>query len=109
LGEINDLRTQEILQGPNNFLTLQIEGKRGELMATLEELPTVELLDTLDLDPAQDIFLETLILCVKNYALLEQRRCIKQKNLKKSILISEVKSLKKCSFNTSRRNPPCRA
>jgi hypothetical protein len=43
---------------------LQIEGKRGELMAILEELPTVELLDTLDLEPAPDIFLETLILCV---------------------------------------------
>ncbi len=64
-------------------------------MAILEELPTVELLDTLDLEPTPDIFLETLILCVKNYALLEQRRCIKQKNLKKSILISEIKSLKK--------------
>jgi hypothetical protein len=78
---------------------LQIEGKRGEIMAIFDELPSVELLDTLDLDPAPDIFLETLILCVKNYALLEQRRCIKLKNLKKSILISEVKTLKKNNAN----------
>jgi hypothetical protein len=35
---------------------LQIEGKRGEMMAILEELPTVELLDTLDLDPAPNNF-----------------------------------------------------
>ncbi len=42
-------------------------------MAILEELPTVELVDTLDLEPTPDIFLETLILCVKNYALLEQK------------------------------------
>jgi len=68
-------------------------------MAIFDELPSVELLDTLDLDPAPDIFLETLILCVKNYALLEQRRCIKLKNLKKSILISEVKTLKKNNAN----------
>jgi exonuclease III len=95
LGDINELKTQEILNGSNNLLTLQIEGKRGELRATLEDLPSVELLDTLDLDPAPDIFLETLILCVKNYALLEQRRSIRLKNLKKSILISEVKALKK--------------
>jgi exonuclease III len=98
LGDINELKTQEILNGSNNLLTLQIEGKRGELRATLEDLPSVELLDTLDLDPAPDIFLETLILCVKNYALLEQRRSIRLKNLKKSILISEVKALKKTTF-----------
>jgi hypothetical protein len=92
LGELNELKTREIIDGTNNFLTLQIEGKRGEIMAILDELPPVKLLDTLDLDPAPDIFLETLILCVKNYALLEQRRCIKLKNLKKSILISEIKN-----------------
>ncbi len=92
LGELNDLKTREIIDGTNNLLTLQIEGKRGEIMAILDELPPVELLDTLDLDPAPDIFLETLILCVKNYALLEHRRCIKLKNLKKSILISKIKN-----------------
>jgi exonuclease III len=97
--ELNELKTSEITNGANNFLTLQIEGKRGEIMAIFDELPTVELLDTLDLDPDPDIFLETLILCVKNYALLEQRRCIKLKNLKKSILISEIKALKKNNFN----------
>jgi hypothetical protein len=85
LGELNELKTREVTNGTNNLLTLQIEGKRGEIMAIFDELPSVELLDTLDLDPAPDIFLETLILCVKNYALLEQRRCIKLKNLKKSI------------------------
>jgi exonuclease III len=95
LGEVNDLKTREIIDGANNLLTLQIEGKKGEIMAILDELPPVELLDTLNLDPSPDIFLETLILCVKNYALLEQRRCIKLKNLKKSILISEIKTLKK--------------
>jgi hypothetical protein len=99
LGELNELKTREVTNGSNNFLTLQIEGKRGEIMAIFDELPSVELLDTLDLDPAPDIFLETLILCVKNYALLEQRRCIKLKNLKKSILISEVKTLKKNNAN----------
>jgi hypothetical protein len=92
LGELNELKTREIIDGTNNFLTLQIEGKRGEIMGILDELPSVDLLDTLDLEPTPDIFLETLILCVKNYALLEQRRSIKLKNLKKSILISEVKN-----------------
>ena len=47
--------------------------------------------------------LETLILCVKNNALLEQRRAIKIKNLKKSELISRVKSLKKVN-NEDRDN-----
>jgi hypothetical protein len=86
LGELNELKTREIIDGANNLLTLQIEGKKGEIMAILDELPPVELLDTLVLDPSPDIFLETLILCVKNYALLEQRRCIKLKNLKNPFL-----------------------
>jgi hypothetical protein len=55
----------------------------------------MEFLDSLELDPTPDIFLETLILCVKNNALLEQRRSINVNNVKKSELILRVKSLKK--------------
>ncbi len=60
-----------------------------------------------ELDP--DVFLETLILCVKNNALLEQRRAIKIKNLKKSELISRVKSLKKVNIKDRDNNAIFRA
>ncbi len=57
-----------------------------------------EFLDSLLLTHNPDVFLETLILCVKNNALQEQKRAIKIKNLKKSELISRVKSLKKVNI-----------
>jgi hypothetical protein len=70
---------------------MQIEGKRGEICENLEKLPSMEFLDSLTLTHNPDVFLETLILCVKNNALQEQRRAIKIKNIKKSELISSVK------------------
>ena len=95
LNEIFELRKRESREGESRLLTLQIEGKRGEIRERLEALPNMEFLDTLELEPTPDIFLETLILCVKNNALLEQRRCINISNVKKSELISRVKNLKK--------------
>jgi hypothetical protein len=95
LNEIFKLRKREAMEGVSRLLTLEIEGKRGEIREKLENLPDMEFLDSLALDPSPDIFLETLILCVKNNALLEQRRCINVNNVKKSELILRVKSLKK--------------
>ena len=60
-------------------------------------MPSTEFLDNLTLEPSPDIFLETLILCVKNNALLEQRRSIAVNNVRKNELIAKVKSLKKLS------------
>ncbi len=95
LTEIQELKLREANNGSNALLTLQIEGKRAELRENLENLPSTEFLDSLILEPSPDIFLETLILCVKNNALLEQHRSIAVNNVKKNELISKVKSLKK--------------
>jgi hypothetical protein len=71
LTEIQELKLREAREGPTALLSLQIEGKRGEIRENLDALPTMEFLDTLSLEPTPDIFLETLILCVKNNALQE--------------------------------------
>jgi hypothetical protein len=86
-----------------------MEGKRGEIRENLENLPSMEFLDSLTLTHNPDVFLETLILCVKNNALQEQRRAIKIKNIKKSELISRVKSLKKVNFEDRDNNAIFRA
>jgi len=104
LTEIQDLKLREAREGPSALLTLQIEGKRGEIRENLDALPTMEFLDTLSLEPTPDIFLETLILCVKNNALQEQRRCINVNNVKKSELILKVKTLKKLSLQDRDNN-----
>jgi hypothetical protein len=88
---------------------MQIEGKRGEIRENLENLPSMEYLDSLTLTHNPDVFLETLILCVKNNALLEQRRAIRIKNIKKSDLISKVKSLKKVNLEDRDNNAIFRA
>ena len=97
LTELQDLKIREANNGSSDLLTLQIEGKRAELRENLENLPSTEFLDNLTLEPSPDIFLETLILCVKNNALLEQRRSIAVNNVRKNELIAKVKSLKKLS------------
>ncbi len=109
LFEIDELKTREAMDGPTPLLTMLIEGKRGEIRGNLENLPSMEFLDSLTLTHTHDIFLETLILCVKNNALQEQRRLIKIKNLKKSDLISRVKSLKKVNFEDRDNNAIFRA
>jgi hypothetical protein len=72
LTEIQELKFWEANNGSTALLTLQIEGKRGELWENLDNLPSIKFLDSLSLEPSPDIFLETLMLCVKNNALLEQ-------------------------------------
>ncbi len=84
LNEIFELRKREAMEGVSRLLTLEIQGKRGEIREKFENLPNMEFLDSLVLDLSPDIFLETLILCVKNNALLEQRRCINVNNVKKA-------------------------
>ncbi len=93
--EIHELKQREAREGSSDLLTLQIEGKRGEIRENLEAMPSMEFLDELSLEPTPDIFLETLILCIKNNALQEQRRSINVNNVKKSELILRVKTLKK--------------
>jgi hypothetical protein len=95
LFEIDELKTREAMDGPTPLLTMLIEGKRGEIRGNLENLPSMEFLDSLTLTHTPDIFLETLILCVKNNALQEQRRLIKIKNLKKAISFLVLKASKK--------------
>jgi hypothetical protein len=107
--EIDELKTREVMDGPTPLLTMQIEGKRGEIRENLENLPSMEFLNNLTLTHSPDIFLETLILCVKNNALQEQRRLIRIKNLKKSDLISRVKSLKKVNIEDRDNNAIFRA
>jgi len=68
LHEVHELKQREAREGSSDFLILQIEGKRGEIRENLEALPSMEFLDELSLEPSPDIFLETLILCIKNYA-----------------------------------------
>ncbi len=46
------------------------------------------------MDPDPAIFMETLILCIKNNALLEQQRLSKLGNSKQNSLITEIKNLK---------------
>ncbi len=104
LTEIQDLKLREAREGPSALLSLQIEGKRGEIRENLDALPPMEFLDTLSLEPTPDIFLETLILCVKNNALQEQRRCINVNNVKKSELILKVKTLNKLSLQDRDNN-----
>jgi hypothetical protein len=109
LADIDNLKQTEATDGPTPFLTMQIEGKRGEIRENLENLPSMEFLNSLTLTHNPDVFLETLILCVKNNALLEQRRSIKIKNLKKSELIARVKSLKKVNIEDRDYNAIFRA
>jgi hypothetical protein len=81
------------------MLSLEIEGKRGEIRMNLENLPSLEMLNTLELVPSPAVFFETLILCVKNNALLEQKRIYNNKNIKMSGLISRIKALKNVPFH----------
>jgi hypothetical protein len=97
LTELQELKLREANNGSNAQLILQIEGKRAELRENLDNLPSTEFLDILILEPSPDIFLETLILCVKKNALLEHCRSIAVNNVKKNELIAKVKSLKKLS------------
>ena len=94
LRELNLLKLNEAKNGANPRLTLEIEGKLGEIKANLDELPNLEYLDNLSLDPDPAIFMETLILCIKNNALLEQQRLSKLGNSKQNSLITEIKNLK---------------
>jgi hypothetical protein len=109
LVEIDIFKKREATDSPTPLLTMQIEGKRGEIRENLENLPSMEFLNSLTLTHNPDVFLETLILCVKNNALLEQGRAIKIKNLKKSELISRVKSLKKVNIEDRDNNAIFRA
>ncbi len=83
LSDIHNLKLQIANTGPTRLLNLQIEGKKGEIREICENLPPIEFFDALELDPDPDIFFETLVLCIKNNALLEQNRYIKIKHVKK--------------------------
>ncbi len=89
------LKTREVQEGASRLTTLRIEGIRAEIRECLEHLPNFEALNTLNLEPSPDNFLETLILCVKNNALKEQQRAIQISTAKKNELISRLKNLKK--------------
>jgi hypothetical protein len=104
LHEIHELKQPEARDGSSDFLTLQIEGKRGEIRENLEAMPSMEFLDELSLEPTSDIFLETLILCIKNNALQEQRRSINVNNVKKSELILRVKTFKNADIANRDKN-----
>jgi len=90
--------TNKIIKKKNPRLTLEIEGKLGEIKANLDELPNLEYLDSLSLDPDPAIFMETLILCIKNNALLEQQRLSKLGNTKQNSLITEIKNFKRENY-----------
>jgi ribosomal protein L17 len=92
LTEIQQLKTREVQEGASRLITLRIEGIRAEIRECLEHLPNFEALNTLNLEPTPDIFLETLILCVKNNALKEQKRAIQICTAKKNELISRLKN-----------------
>ena len=94
LTEIQELKTREVKEGTNRLLTLRIEGIRADIRECLEQLPNFEALNTLTLAPTPDIFLETLILCVKNNALKEQQRSIQISTARKNELIGRLKNLK---------------
>jgi len=98
LRELNLLKLNEAENGANPRLTLEIEGKLGEIKANLDELPNLEYLDNLSLDPDPAIFMETLILCIKNNALLEQQRLSKLGNTKQNSLITEIKNFKRENY-----------
>jgi hypothetical protein len=99
LAEINRLKIREVQEGLTPMLSLEIEGKRGEIRMNLDNLPSLEMLNTLELVPSPAVFFETLILCVKNNALLEQKRIYNNKNIKMSGLISRIKALKNVPFH----------
>ena len=102
LHELQQLKISEAQNGASELLTLQIEGKRGEIRLNMENLPTLDFLDSLALDPDPSIFMETLILCIKNNALQEQKRIGTVGNITKDIVISRLKILK--TENVGNRN-----
>ncbi len=95
LQELQHLKVDEATNGARDLLTLEIEGKRGEISLNLENLPSLDFLDSLALDPDPSIFFETLVMCIKNNALLEQKRIGTLGNIKKNEVISRIKALKK--------------
>ncbi len=94
LTEIQELKAREVNEGASRLITLRIEGLRAEIRECLEQLPDFEALNTLPLAPTPDIFLETLILCVKDNALKEQQRLIQISTARKNELIGRFKNLK---------------
>ena len=57
LQDLHQLKVDEVTNGATDLLTLQIEGKRGEISFNLENLPSLEFLDSLALDPDPLVFL----------------------------------------------------
>ncbi len=73
---------------------------RNTIQNNLNTLPSIELLQTLDLSCPQDIFLETLIIAVKTSSLAHQHDFFKIRNAKRKFLEKKIIDLKK-NFNAN--------
>jgi arsenate reductase-like glutaredoxin family protein len=82
---VNIARIQELVQALNN---------------TLDLLPALEELQGMDLSCSSDVFLEILIMSVKNSSLSHQQNFFKIKNAKKNSLEKKITDLKK-DFNAN--------
>ncbi len=73
---------------------------RNAIQNNLNTLPSIELLQTLDLSCPQDIFLETLIIAVKTSSLAHQHDFFRIRNAKRKFLEKKIIDLKK-TFNAN--------
>ena len=98
LNKLKDLRELEIQDAESEtdpVRELRIEGLRVGITADMEELPDMDFFNSLTLSCNPSVFLEVLIICIKNTGLLYQSHVYKKQRAKLTNLEGEIQELKK--------------
>jgi exonuclease III len=89
------LRLEDAEKGTNPKITDRIGTTRNAIKNNLNLLPSIETLQSYNLSCGRDVFLEILIMSIKNSSLAHQHNFFKIKNAKRKSLENKIKCLKK--------------
>ncbi len=100
LKDLSDLKVRLAKEGFVEDYVARCTNIRNQIAETLDILPTPEFLNSLNLSCTRDVFLEILIMSIKNSCLAYQHNLFKIKNMQKSRLGKKIDNLK-LDFNAN--------
>ncbi len=99
--ELVAFRLEDAEKGANPEIIDRIETTRNAIRNNLNLLPSLETLQSYNLSCGRDVFLEILIMSIKNSSLAHQHDFFKIKNAKRKSLENKTKCLKKDFHNNT--------
>jgi hypothetical protein len=100
LKDLTDLKVRLAREGFVDDYVARCANVRHRITETLDILPTPDFLNSLNLSCNRDVFLEILIMSIKNSCLSYQHNLFKIKNIQKSRLVKKIDNLK-LNFNAN--------